>query len=324
VFASVSHLNRSYGSWRAVRDVSFELGAGVTGLLGPNGAGKSSLLTCLAGIARWDDGEIFIDGIDLAKKPTEARRRIGFMPERVAFPTEMRVEDYLNFICAVKSIPKKERREAVARIMPDMGLDHVRTRIIGNLSKGYRQRVGMAQALLGDPPLALLDEPMAGLDPLNVLEMRDALRQYGRDRAILVSTHLLPDARLLCDRIIVMSRGAVVYDGSTAGMASSGGGRVRVRIRLRSDGTHTDQSPGVIDGTTLLQVSPDESGHMLLVDADDEIRVAALVRTLSNEGWAVLSVEPTMDVLEDAFKRAVLGTTDPSGAESAPREPVEA
>ncbi len=213
---SVAHLTKSYGTRPAVRDVTFEAGCGVTGILGPNGAGKSTLLRCLAGLSGWDAGDVRIGGIDPARNPAEARRMIGYMPERVAFPLEMRVDRYLRFVAEMKSIERRSRAAAVELALQGAHLEASRSRILANLSKGYRQRVGLAQALLGEPPVLVLDEPSAGLDPLNVMEFRAVIRECARDRAVLVSTHMLPEARLLCDRIVVMSDGVVVHQGPTA------------------------------------------------------------------------------------------------------------
>ena len=301
---AVSRLNRSYGARRAVRNVSFELHAGVTGLLGPNGAGKSSLLTCLAGIAGWDDGQVQIAGIDLARHPAAGRRNLGFMPERVAFPAEMRVEEYLRFVCAAKGISRVQRGTAIGAALERTGLADVRGRVIGNLSKGYRQRVGLAQALVGDPPVVILDEPTAGLDPLSVLEIRDVLSCYARSRAVIVSTHNLPDARLMCDRVLVMAGGCVVYDGAPAGMAGRGDGDLKVRVRIR--GRAPDVSPVTTPGTRLVHQQASGTDHVLVVEADSEEALGALVRDLAAR-WLVVGVEPTTDVLEDAFKRAVVG-----------------
>src|SRR5437764_2057109 len=263
----VSHLNRSYGARRAVRDASFVLHPGVTGLLGPNGAGKSSLLTCLAGIAGWDDGQVHIAGIDLARHPAAGRRNLGFMPERVAFPVEMRVEEYLRFVAAAKGISRVHRRASVDSALAGTGLADVRARVIGNLSKGYRQRVGLAQALVGDPPVVILDEPTAGLDPLSVLEIRDLLSRYARTKAVIVSTHHLPDARLMCDRVLVMSGGWVVYDGAPAGMAGRADGDLKVRLRIR--GRVADLCPVATPGTRLVHRQDSGDDHVLVVEADD-------------------------------------------------------
>jgi ABC-2 type transport system ATP-binding protein len=218
---TVSRLTKSFGSRTAVSDVSFEARPGVTGILGPNGAGKSTLLRCLAGLSGWDSGEIRIGGVDPARRVADARRRIGFMPERVAFPLEMRVWRYLRYVAEMKGIDRRERADSVDIVLARAGLSAARSRIIGNLSKGYRQRVGLAQALLGEPSVLILDEPSAGLDPLNVMEFRDVIRHCARDRAVLVSTHMLSEARLLCDSVVVMSGGAVVYDGATTDFAGA-------------------------------------------------------------------------------------------------------
>ena len=213
---SVAHLTKSYGSRTAVSDVSFDAACGVTGILGPNGAGKSTLLRCLAGLSGWDSGEVRIGDVDPARRPAEARRQVGFMPERVAFPLEMRVERYLRFVAEMKGIDRRSRFGAVEAALRGARLEGSRSRILGNLSKGYRQRVGLAQALLGEPAVLILDEPSAGLDPLNVMEFRAVIRDCAAERAVLVSTHMLPEARLLCDRVVVMSDGVVVHQGATA------------------------------------------------------------------------------------------------------------
>jgi ABC-2 type transport system ATP-binding protein len=284
---SVSHLTKSYGARRAVSDVSFELAPGVTGLLGPNGAGKSTLVRCLAGLSGWDEGEIRIAGVDPAWRARDARGAVGFMPERVSFPPEMRVEDYLRFAAEGKGIRRSERRTAIEGALDRTGLDAVRSRIINNLSKGYRQRVGLAQALLGDPPVLILDEPSAGLDPLNVIEIRGVLQQYGEERVVLVSTHSLGETRQLCSRVLVLSSGHLVYDGSTAGMAAASSTSYRVMALRDSAGGSGEEE--------------------LLVEAQDRVTLGRQVAALSAQGWLVTGVEPVRDALEEAFRRAVGG-----------------
>jgi len=306
---AVRGLCRSYGSWQAVRDVSFELGPGVTGLLGPNGAGKTTLLSCLAGVTGWDTGSIRVDSVDLSRRPALARRRIGYMPERVAFPADMRVAEYLRFVAAVKSVPRRSRAEEIATVLATTGLGASRDRIIANLSKGYRQRVGLAQALLGRPPVVILDEPTAGLDPLNALEIRDVLADAARDRCVLISTHHLPEARLMCDRVIVMSRGCVVYDGAPGGMGRARNGRRRVRLELRSvTGDAPSARPALGRDVELVHGQADGPGWSLVVDVVDDAALGAEVRRLSAD-WQVVGVEATTDVLEDAFRHAVLANS---------------
>jgi len=308
---TVNNLTRRYGTRTAVDDVSFTLGPGITGLLGPNGAGKSSLMTCLAGIAAWDAGTIRIGDADVARNPRAARKLLGFMPERVAFPNEMRVTEYLHFVAEVKRIARAERKAAVDLGIARTGLNAVADRIVGNLSKGNKQRVGMAQALMGDPLVTILDEPMNGLGPLNILDMRAMLQEYGRTRSVIVSTHLLTDARLMCNNVLVMARGKLVYRGAPSEMAEGMGHTVRLRVRIHAqvDPTVSD----LVDGTTLIDVTPDDRGTTVLVQARDDVAVSALVRTWS-ANWPVTTVESTADSLEEAFREAVLGSVS-AGAE---------
>lgn len=304
----VSNLTRRYGSRTAVDDVSFSLGPGITGLLGPNGAGKSSLMTCMAGIAAWDAGSIRIGDADVARNPRAARKLLGFMPERVAFPNEMRVTEYLAFAAEAKRIPRGERSAAVEQAIARTGLGAVPDRIVGNLSKGNKQRVGMAQALMGDPLVTILDEPMNGLDPLNILDMRAMLQEYGRARSVIVSTHLLTDARLMCNNVLVMARGKLVYRGAPSEMAEGMGHAVRVRVRIHAPVDPTDGD--LVDGTSMIDVSVDERGTTALVQARDDHAVAELVRAWSAK-WPVTTVESTADSLEEAFREAVLGSVVP-------------
>lgn len=270
----VTSLVKTYGARRALDGVSLSAGVGVTGILGPNGAGKTTLLRCLAGITGWGEGRILLGGVDAERHSGAARRMVGFMPENFAFPGEMRVESYLRFVATAKGIPKRDRGAAVEQALTRSGLEAIPRRVLANLSKGYRQRVGLAQAVLGEPAIIVLDEPTAGLDPLTVLEVRQMLVDYSRDRAVLLSTHTLSEARLLCDRLVVLGAGSVVYDGPTDAMAASGPKR-DVRFRL---------APG--------------AGA---IDVDN------LVSVVSGAGWDVLGVEPTDDALEEAFRAAVLG-----------------
>jgi ABC-2 type transport system ATP-binding protein len=214
----VEGLVKAYGARQALGGVSFTAGTGVTGILGPNGAGKTTLLRCLAGISGWDEGRVLIGDMDAERHSASARRIVGFMPENFACPGEMRVDSYLRFVATAKAIPKEEQEEAVERALTRSGLQSIARRVLANLSKGYRQRVGIAQAVLGEPAVIVLDEPTAGLDPLTVLDVRAMLADYGRDRAVLLSTHTLSEARLLCDRLVVLGSGSVVYNGPTAPM----------------------------------------------------------------------------------------------------------
>ena len=227
------------------------------------------------------------------------------MPERVAFPNEMRVEEYLAFAAAAKKIPRAERAAAVELAMKRTGLTHMRTRIVGNLSKGYRQRVGMGQALMGDPLVTILDEPMSGLDPLNILDMRGMLQEYAKTRTLIVSTHLLADARLMCNNVLVMSLGKLVYSGVPSEMAEGSGHAIRMRVRLHAQVEPTDAD--LTFGTTLINEEHDERGTTIVVECRDDKAVSELLRAWSAR-WPLTAAESTADSLEEAFREAVMGS----------------
>jgi ABC-2 type transport system ATP-binding protein len=298
-------LVKSYGSRRALRGVDCRLANGLTGLLGPNGAGKSTLMRCLAGIQSWDQGRITIDGVDAERHPRTLRRLVGYMPERVSFPAEMRTAAYLGYVAAAKGIARPQRAAAVELALTRAGLDGVRSRIIGNLSKGYRQRVGLAQALLGDPVIVILDEPTAGLDPLNLLDIRAVLSDYAADHVVLLSTHTLPEARLLCDRLLVVAQGSIVYDGPTVELAVSDAEARRVRVRAQGGDEHDLASIVAESGGRVVRAAARPGACDAVVELHGEGAVAALTRSLVLAGWSVEGIEPLSDVLEDAFRQAV-------------------
>jgi ABC-2 type transport system ATP-binding protein len=301
----VESLVKSYGAHQALRCVDFRLDNGLTGLLGPNGAGKSTLMKCLAGIQSWDRGRITIDGTDSERHPRTLRRLVGYMPERVSFPNEMRTAAYLAYVAAAKGIARSERAATVELALTRAGLDGVRSRIIGNLSKGYRQRVGLAQALLGDPVVVILDEPTAGLDPLNLLDIRAVLSEYAADHVVLLSTHTLPEARLLCDRLLVVAQGSIVYDGPTVELTLTGAEARRVRVRAQGGDEQGLAQIVIESGGRVVRAAARPGACDAVVELKGEGAVAALTRSLVLAGWSVEAIEPLSDVLEEAFRNAV-------------------
>ena|ERR1700722_20202931 len=211
----VEHLTKYYGEYPAVRDVSFQVDKGqVVGFLGPNGAGKSTTMRILAGFLTATSGKAAIGGKDVFWDPIEARRRIGYMPENCPLYSDMRVDEYLWFRGGLKGLARSERKKRLGYVLERCWLKDVHRQIIGTLSKGYRQRVGLADSLIADPPVLILDEPTAGLDPTQIRETRKLMRELGQQHTMLLSTHILSEVEATCDSVIVIYQGQVVEDGS--------------------------------------------------------------------------------------------------------------
>lgn len=223
---AVEHLTKYYGEYPAVRDVSFSVEKGqVVGFLGPNGAGKSTTMRILAGFLTASSGKATVAGKDVFWDPIEARRQIGYMPESCPLYTDMRVDEYLWFRGGLKGLSRAERKKRLGFVTERCWLTDVRRQIIGTLSKGYRQRVGLADALLANPPVLILDEPTAGLDPTQIRETRKLMRELGREHTMLLSTHILSEVEATCDSVIVIYQGQVAEDGSLGAVRQRGGGK---------------------------------------------------------------------------------------------------
>ena len=222
----VENLVKYYGEYQAVRGVSFQVPKGqVVGFLGPNGAGKSTTMRILAGYLTATSGQARIDGKDVFWDPIEARRRIGYMPENCPLYPEMRVDEYLKFRAGLKGLGWSARRKRIDYVLQRWWLKDVRRQLVGTLSKGYRQRVGLADALLADPPVLILDEPTAGLDPTQIRETRKLIRELGQEHTMLLSTHILSEVEMACDSAIIIYQGAVVANGTLADLRQRHGNR---------------------------------------------------------------------------------------------------
>ena len=223
---AVEHLTKYYGEYPAVRDVSFEVPRGhVVGFLGPNGAGKSTTMRILAGFLTATSGRASINGFDVFADPIEARRRIGYMPESCPLYPELRVEEHLRFRAGLKGLGWGTRRKRIDYVLERCWLKDVRRQLVGTLSKGYRQRVGLADALLADPPVLILDDPTAGLDPTQIRETRNLIRELGQEHTMLLSTHILSEVEMACDSAIIIYQGAVVANGTLADLRQRHGNR---------------------------------------------------------------------------------------------------
>jgi ABC-2 type transport system ATP-binding protein len=314
-------LTKSFGGLRAVDQVSFDVNPGeIVGFLGPNGAGKTTTLRLLAGVFPPTSGRATIGGADVVARPLEARRRLGYLPERVALYLDMPVGAFLAYVATMKDVPRAGRAAALDDVLEACGLATVRDRRIGTLSKGYRQRVGLAQALVGAPPALLLDEPTAGLDPEQVAGVRSLVRALGRTRAILFSTHLLAEVELVCDRVVILGRGRVLAEGQPAALAE----RFRRVSRVIADVDGPADAamrairsmPGVHAATVV--GAPTEATVRLQIDTapGSDLR-RQLVQAILGAGCALVEIRSGSVSLEDVFL-SLIGEETLAGTGSPP------
>jgi ABC-2 type transport system ATP-binding protein len=303
---SVSKLVKRYGELVAVDDLSFEVGQGeIVGFLGPNGAGKSTTLRILAGFLGQTSGTVTVCGHDVATDSIEARKSLGYMPEAVPLYPEMRVVEYLAFRAELKGVARGKRASAVDVAMEKAGVADRATTVIGNLSKGYRQRVGLADALVASPPLLILDEPTAGLDPNQVREVRKVLREIGKEHTVLLSTHILSEVESSCTRAVVIAKGKLVAQGTVAEVRRMRRSPALVVV-VRGDAAKAEAALASLEAFSKIEVEANEEGVATLrgswkkkVDSAEgtERAVAALVAA----GLAVRSASPEQTTLEDVF-----------------------
>jgi ABC-2 type transport system ATP-binding protein len=300
---TVEGLYKSYGgSTFAVRDVSFRVKKGeIVGFLGPNGAGKSTTLRVVAGFLGATAGQVTLAGHDVVDAPYEARAAVGYMPESVPLYPEMRVREYLAFRAELKRVARKARRHAVERAMQKTRVHGVADKLIGHLSKGYRQRVGLADALVADPPILVLDEPTAGLDPNQIREVRALVRDLGKEHAVLVSTHILPEVEATCDRALVISKGSLVAEGTIEELRKLSRSR-GVRVTVSGNG---DVAKALAENPDVEQVTRlGKATHLIAWQAeiaDAERAAEEVARTLVGAGFGLRELSPVKASLEQVF-----------------------
>jgi ABC-2 type transport system ATP-binding protein len=234
----VRKLTKRYGECVAVSDLTFKVEAGrIWGLLGPNAAGKTTTMRILTGYLPATSGQATVAGFDVFEKPDDVKRSIGYLPENVPLYQDMTVSSYLAFVAEIKQVPKAKRKAAVARVVESAGLQDVRGRLIKNISRGFKQRVGIAQAMIHDPKVLVLDEPTIGLDPAQIREIRELIRGLRGEHTILLSTHILPEVTQVCDGVVIINQGRLMASGSLESLAASVGKTDGVLVRLRRSGS---------------------------------------------------------------------------------------
>ena len=299
----VSHLTKQYEAATAIRDLSFSVAEGeIVGFLGPNGAGKTTTMNIITGCLEATDGTVTIDGKSTQEYPEEVRRRIGYLPEIPPLYTDMTVQEYLDFVYRLKKCAL-DKEAHLSSVMERAGLQDVSGRLIRNLSKGYRQRVGLAQALLGDPKVLILDEPTVGLDPKQIIEIRSMIRSLGKTHTVILSSHILPEVQEVCDRVIVIHQGQIVADGTTHELAQRMTRSSQLEMVIEGDSARIlailQAVPGVADAV-LTEKDGLKSTYRIAAQPDTDIR-RDVFDALSQNQLAILSMQQLEASLEDIF-----------------------
>jgi ABC-2 type transport system ATP-binding protein len=300
----VQHLTKRYGRVTAVNDVSFRVERGeILGFLGPNGAGKTTTMRILTGYMPATEGKAIVAGFDVFDQPIEAKRRTGYLPETPPLYPDMSVIEYLQFVAKIKGVPGGERRERVQEVMKRTRIDDMEHRLCGKLSKGYKQRVGLAQALIHNPDVLILDEPTAGLDPKQIIETRELIKELAGDHTIILSTHILPEVAQTCQRVVIINKGHVVAIDTPDNLTARLRGSETMYLQVDTAGVDAVAALQRIPGVTRV-VETDRRDGMAGYEIDSErgrdVR-RDLSRAVVTSGWGLLELRPMRMSLEDVF-----------------------
>jgi ABC-2 type transport system ATP-binding protein len=304
---SVQQLSKEYGHVRAVDSISFEVGRGeICGFLGPNGAGKSTTLKMLTCYLPPTSGTATVNGYDIFHQSLEVRENLGYLPENTPLYTEMKVEEYLDFRGRLRGMPRDERRRRIDYVVERCWLGNVRKRVIGHLSKGYRQRVGLADALLHNPAVLILDEPTVGLDPTQIRETRKLIKDLGGDHTLLLSTHILPEVEALCTRAIVIASGKIVAQGTPEELRSSRRMSARVLVECRGPAHEVESALSRVSGVAKVEAVQDGGGDRNYVTFALRPRETHDIReevasTVMRNGWPLREIRLEHATLEEFF-----------------------
>ncbi|NOT56691.1 MAG: ABC transporter ATP-binding protein [Deltaproteobacteria bacterium] len=304
----VQNVTKYYGQVCALNHVSFDVQKGeIVGLLGPNGSGKTTLMRILTGFFPPTEGKVRVAGLDVETSSLEARQRLGYLPESVVLYPDMTVTSFLNFCVRVKGNAAAQRRSQVNRVLHECSLEHMAQRHIGTLSKGYRQRVGLAQALLCEPEVLILDEPTVGLDPNQVIEMRDLIKSLAGKTTVLLSSHVLHEVGLTCHRVVIIDKGNIIAEDTAAGLSEKVQGATRIQLRVVGPQAEILSALRALSNVTEVQPQAtsdiDGDGHRFVVLSPEKTIAREVAQVIVNRGWALHELMPTTLGLEELFVR---------------------
>lgn len=301
----VSHLTKRYGPRTAISDLNFSIEPGrIYGFLGPNGAGKSTTMNILTGCLAATEGSVTIGGHDIFEEPVQAKRLVGYLPEQPPLYQDMTPREYLDFVLAAKGVKGAQAATQLERVMEITGIDQVKDRLIRNLSKGYKQRVGLAQALTGEPQVVVLDEPTVGLDPKQIIEIRDLIRSLGDQHTVILSSHILSEVSQVCDQILIIDQGRLVANGTPQQLSQIQGGGQTLSLLVKAEEERARAALKDLEGLDSLEAAPDPEGTLLRLRPAEgvDLRESAFTR-LSADGLVILEMKREQATLEDVFLR---------------------
>ena len=300
----VEHLSKNYGATRAVQDLSFRVKKGeVIGFLGPNGAGKSTTMRMLTCYISPDAGTARIAGFDITARPLEVKKRIGYLPENNPLYRDMGVIDYLKFIAALRGIAGGRLRERIRHVVDICGLSSMAAKDVGELSKGYRQRLGLAQALIHDPDVLILDEPTIGLDPHQIIEIRHLIKNIGREKTIILSSHILPEVAATCDRVLILNRGSIVGSGTPEELSALSSGGQTITTAIRGPRDRVEAALAAIDAVIEVRHLGEDAGlqRFELLSREADAVSERIFFAVAAGGWSLTELYRKSINLEDVF-----------------------
>lgn len=301
----VKKISKRYGNKQAIKDVSFTVNKGeILGFLGPNGAGKSTTMKIITGFIPPSEGTVVVDGFDILDDDMEVKKRIGYLPENPPLYGDMLVSSFLYFVGEIKGIPKNNIRAKVSEVMEALNITDVSNRLIKNLSKGYKQRVGLAQAILGNPDVLILDEPTIGLDPSQITEIRALIKRLGEDKTIILSTHILPEVSQLCDRVIIINKGEIVAIDTPENLANKAKHSNIVEARIVGTCTQVIEKINSIEGVIKVDILGEKEKGAIdySIESEEQIDIRPILfRTMAEDGYIILELKTVKASLEDVF-----------------------
>ena len=313
----VRNLTKQYGQHRAIDNINFSIGAGeVVGFLGPNGAGKTTTMNIMTGFIAATSGDVTIDGLDIIAEPERAKANIGYLPDTPPVYLDMRVEEYLNFVANIKGVKRSQQKEMVKYAMTQVSIDDIPRRLIRNLSRGYKQRVGLAQAMIGNPKVIIMDEPTIGLDPKQIIEMRDVVRNLGKKHTVILSSHIMQEVSAVCDRMMIINRGKIVASGTPQTLSQDiNRGASSIQVRIKGD---SEQIQNAINEFPVVKVISTQAGaeqgttDLSLSGQENQDIRETIFHCMSKNNLPILHMKTTEMSLEEIFLSLTGGAANDS------------